>query len=215
MAMSLIPNPTLTDAGNPAKPTGSFGTEMLKYMNEEHNDLTQWALDLFDYCADDDLLDIGCGGGATLRSLSERISGGHLTGVDYSEISVALSKETNADLIAAGRMDIVEGSVADLPFGDDSFDKIITVESFYFWPDPVDSLKEVRRVLSCGGVFMLVSEIYERPDLTQHVRENIEKYHMNVPGIEEFKALFADAGFSECRINTKEKEFWIAVMGIK
>lgn len=38
--MSLIPNRELTDAGNPAKPEGRSGTEMLKYMNEEHMDLT-------------------------------------------------------------------------------------------------------------------------------------------------------------------------------
>ena len=43
--------------------------------------------------------------------------------------------------------EVLEGSVEALPFADDGFDKIITVESFYFWPDPQENLKEVRRVL--------------------------------------------------------------------
>ena len=100
--MSLIPNRTLTDAGNPAKPSGKAGADMLRYMNKEHSDLTIWALDLLDYGNTKCVLDVGCGGGATLRYLNERIPDGHLTGVDYSEVSVSLSKELNADLIANG-----------------------------------------------------------------------------------------------------------------
>ena len=213
--MSLKPNRKLTDAGNPAKPSGEAGADMLRYMNEEHSDLTLWALDLFDYNKDDRILDIGCGGGATLRNLAERVTDGHLTGVDYSDVSVALSKETNAELIESGRMEIVSGSVSELPFEDNVFNKVITVESFYFWPAPVESLKEVRRVLANDGIFLLVSEIYERPALTQHSRDNIKRYNMNVPGIEDFKKLFCDAGFSKTEIHTKDGEFWIAVMGNK
>ncbi|MBQ9360288.1 MAG: class I SAM-dependent methyltransferase [Lachnospiraceae bacterium] len=213
--MSLKPNRKLTDAGNPAKPAGEAGADMLRYMNEEHSDLTLWALDLFDYNKDDRILDIGCGGGATLRYLAERIEGGHFTGVDYSDVSVALSEETNAKHIAGGRMEIVSGSVSDLPFEDNTFNKAITVESFYFWPTPIESLKEVHRVLADNGVFLLVSEIYERPDLTQHSRDNIKRYNMNVPGIEEFKKLFHDAGFRKTEIHTKDGEYWIAVMGYK
>ena len=182
-------------------------------MNEEHSDLTLWALDLIDYNNISRILDIGCGGGATLRYLSERVTDCHLTGVDYSDVSVALSKEMNAALISAGQMDIVSGSVAALPFKAASFDRVVTVESFYFWPDPVESLKEVRRVLTPEGIFFLVSEIYERPDLTPHCRENISKYHMNVPGIDGFTSLFHSAGFSDVAIHTKDGEFWIAVEG--
>ena len=213
--MSLIPNKKLTDAGNPAKPTGKAGADMLRYMNEEHSDLTIWALDLFDYDNKDRVLDIGCGGGATLKLLHERIPDGHLTGVDYSDVSVTLSRKLNADLIAAGKMEIVAGSVTNLPFNNDSFNKIVTVESFYFWPDPVECLREVQRVLIPKGVFLLVSEIYERPDLTPHCRKNISKYNMNVPGIDEFTDLFDSAGFSRTTVHTKDGEFWIAVEGVK
>ena len=213
--MSLVPDRKLTDAGNPAKPAGSAGADMLRYMNEEHSDLTLWALNLLDYNNTDRVLDIGCGGGATLRYLYDRVPDGHLTGVDYSDVSVNLSKELNADLIASGRMEIISGSVADLPLKSDLFDKIVTVESFYFWPDPKECLKEVRRVLAPEGVFLLVSEIYERPDLTPHCRENIAKYNMYVPGMDEFTDLFYSAGFSSVTLHTKDDKFWIAVEGTK
>ena len=135
--------------------------------------------------------------------------------MDYAEASVALSKETNADAVAAGKMEIVSGAVQALPFSDATFTKAVTVESFYFWEDPVGSLSEVRRVLKDGGVFLLISEIYERDDLTAHIRDNIRKYDMNVPGKEEFLELFRAAGFSETILHTKDGEFWIAVEGRK
>ncbi len=213
--MSYEPRPELTDAGNPAKPEGAAGTEMLHYMNEEHADLTEWGLQLLSYEEHDRILDIGCGGGATLKRLTNLAPGGSFVGVDYAEASVALSRETNADAVAAGKMEIVSGAVQALPFSDATFTKAVTVESFYFWEDPVGSLSEVRRVLKDGGVFLLISEIYERDDLTAHIRDNIRKYDMNVPGKEEFLELFRAAGFSETILHTKDGEFWIAVEGRK
>lgn len=213
--MSLIPKPELTDTGNPARPEGKAGEEMLHYMNEEHADLTKWALSCLRYERNDRILDIGCGGGATLKRLSERLPEGKLFGVDYSEVSVALSKETNAGDIESGKTEILHGSVEKLPYEDSVFDKIVTVESFYFWPSPLENLKEVRRVLKAGGSFLLVSEIYEREDLTEHIRDNIRKYQMYVPGIGEFEQLFREAGFSQLILHTKDREFWVALEGIR
>ena len=39
----------VTDAGNPAKPTGIYGARMLRRMNRSHADVTNWALDLIDF----------------------------------------------------------------------------------------------------------------------------------------------------------------------
>lgn len=205
----------ITEAGNPAKPTGEAGTAMLQYMNEEHNDLTVWALNRLRYEATDKILDVGCGGGATLRRLRRYVPEGKLVGVDYSSVSVALSKETNADDVVAGKTEIIEASVEALPFADNSFDKIVTVESFYFWPSPQENLREVRRVLKPGGSFLLVTEIYERADFTEEIKENIRKFNMYVPGITELTQLFRNAGFSQIILSTKDREYWAAVEGIK
>lgn len=205
----------ITEAGNPAKPTGEAGTKMLKYMNEEHSNLTVWALSRLRFQKADRILDIGCGGGATLKRLAARSPEGKLTGADYSPVSVALSKETNAEEIASGRTEILEASVDDLPFADNTFDKIVTVESFYFWKDPVKGLSEVRRVLKSGGSFLLVTEIYEREDFTEEIKDNIQKFGMNVPGIPEFERLFREAGFSQTIIHTKDHEYWAAIEGVK
>lgn len=133
----------ITTAGNPARPTGEAGQQMLARMNESHAALTAWGLSHFHWRGDETVLDIGCGGGANLHRMSAHITTGHLTGVDYSATSVQTSRQTNADDIAAGKMTVCEGSVEALPFTDQTFDKITTVESFYFWPNPPETFETI------------------------------------------------------------------------
>ena len=205
----------ITAAGNPAKPTGEAGEQMLARMNESHGPLTAWGLSHFTWRGDETVLDIGCGGGANLKRMSDCVTTGHLTGVDYSETSVQTSRQTNEEAIKAGKMDISQGSVEKLPFADDSFDKITTVESFYFWPDPPENLKEVSRVLKKGGTFLLIAEIYERPDISPATRENIKHYNLYNPTPETFETIFCKAGFTAVTIHIAPKEGWICVEGKK
>ena len=203
----------ITRKGNPRKPQGEEGRLMLERMNDSHGAVTSWALEFFTFRGDEEVLDIGCGGGATLARLSEKITSGHLTGVDYSPVSVEMSGRTNREDVAAGKMRILEGSVEHLPFADGMFDRIITVESFYFWPDPVANLREVRRVLKQGGTFLLVADIYQKEGLGEETLKNIRAYEMNNPTREEFREMLEQAGFSEIQIHTKEGTDWICVEG--
>lgn len=205
----------VTRLGNPAKPTGEAGEEMLLRMNESHFAVTGWALEHWTTGENDFILDIGCGGGATLKRLSERVPSGRLFGIDYSPVSVALSKKTNAADIASGKTTITEGSVSALPFAENTFDKIVTVESFYFWQDPANDLREVLRVLKPGGRFLLVADIYGKDGLSERALENIRSYRMNNPTLDEFRSMFERAGFSETSLLTKNGTDWLCVDGVK
>ena len=205
----------VTEMGNPRKPEGEAGTMMLKRMNDSHAEVTEWAFSFLDIKPDDKILDVGCGGGAALARLSKFIDTGHLTGVDYSPVSVDTSREFNAEDIEKERMDIFEASVDALPFYDGSFDKVVTVESFYFWPHPVEDLGEVWRVLDDNGVFLLTADIYQKDDLSDRVRANIRKFDLTNPTPELFEEMFKEAGFSKVVIHTKEGTDWIAVEGHK
>lgn len=211
----MIQQKKITDAGNPAKPTGEDGEKMLARMNESHAALTAWGLSFFHWQGDEEVLDIGCGGGANLQRMSSHIKSGHLTGVDYAKTSVETSRQTNAADIAAGKMAVCEGSVEALPFADDSFDKITTVESFYFWPNPPENLKEVCRVLKEGGTFLLIAEIYDHPGLSEEVQENIKNYRLYNPTPETFETIFRAAGFSAVTVHIEDEHGWICVEGTK
>lgn len=206
---------SVTELGNPGKPHGSAGEEMLRGMNERHYAVTGWALDFLELLPESRVLDIGCGGGETLRRMTGYIKGGRLTGVDHSPLSVKMSAARNRESVDAGKMEIICASVSELPFEDDSFDRIITVESFYFWPDPENDLREVLRVLDSGGIFLITADIYGDADLSGEDRENIAKYGLFNPTIDEFRKLLENAGFREVKIHTKENTSWICAEGRK
>lgn len=204
---------SVTHAGNPAKPTGEAGAEMLARMNDSHAAVTEWGLSHLCIAPDAAVLDIGCGGGATLHRLSQRAPQGHITGVDYSPVSVACSRAFNESAIKRGQMEVVQGSVEALPFAEGNFDIITTVESFYFWPNPQENLREVRRVLKEGGTFALIADIYENGQLSDKTRENIALYHLYNPTKAEFETLFRQAGFRNITLHTREGEAWITICG--
>lgn len=203
----------ITRIGNPAKPTGTEGRMMLERMNQSHSGLTDWAIGFWKLSGNERVLDIGCGGGGALKKISELLPDGSLFGVDYSEVSVGLSIDTNRMDIESGKMRIVQGSVENLPFENDSFDRIITVESFYFWPNHEENLKEVLRVLSPGGSFLLAADIYNKPGLSKEAQESVESYGLFNPTAAEFKELFEKAGFADVMVHTLDTADWICVEG--
>ena len=118
----------ITESGNPRKPEGEDGKKMLERMNESHHNVTGCPFPLGD-SGKRQHSDIGCGGGAALSRMAEHVTDGHLTGIDYSPVSVETSRATNAESVATGKMEILEGSVEKLPFEAETFDKIVTVGS--------------------------------------------------------------------------------------
>lgn len=204
---------SITQLGNPGNPTGQYGKLMLADMNEHHLPVTTWGLSHWTVNPNDTILDIGCGGGRTIHTLSQNVTSGKVYGVDYSETALECAAEYNAAEIAANKVKVINASVECLPFSDQTFDKIVTVESFYFWPSPVDNLREVRRVLKIGGTFLLIADIHGDADLTEHEMENIARYNLFNPTKAEFEELFKQAGFSEITIHTKDGTNWICVEG--
>ena len=206
---------SITELGNPRKPQGDAGIEMLMGMNQHHYAVTGWALGFFEFSDNDTALDIGCGGGETLHRLSESIKNGKIYGVDYSEVSVRLSTERNKTDVESGKVSVQDASVEALPFDDCFFDKIITVESFYFWPDPAENLKEVYRVLKNGGRFLIVADINGDACLDEEDIEGIRKYGLFNPTLEQFRQLLTGAGFRNVVIHTKDGEKCVCAEGNK
>ena len=215
MAVDNRTEDEITISGNPGRPVGEDGAHMLERMNESHSGVTDWALGFFRFGDTDRVLDIGCGGGAALGKMSRRVPSGQLFGIDHSPVSVGTSEKNNAGDIASGKMRIISGTVEKMPFPDDSFDKVLTVESFYFWPEPEKDLREVLRVTKRGGTFLLVADIYGRKDLSEKAKANIARYSLFNPTPEEFRVLLEGAGFTDVRIHLEEKEGWICAEGHK
>ena len=143
---------------NTRKPAGLGGKAMLAMMNLGHRSLAEWGLSFLPPSADAAVLDCGCGGGANIQALLNRYPNGHVSGIDYSSVSVEASRTRNQKAIAAGRCEITQASVEQLPFADRTFDLITAFETVYFWPGPAHCFEEIFRVLKPGGTFLICNE---------------------------------------------------------
>ena len=144
-------------------PSGLFGKKFAKVMNKGHAALAEWGLSNTKLKVDMDILDVGCGGGANINNFTKVVTKGKVFGVDYSAASVEASKEVNKEFINSGRVEIHHCSVSELPFDENTFDLVSSFESYYFWPDLLNDLKEIYRVLKINGVLLLVNEGFELP----------------------------------------------------
>jgi ubiquinone/menaquinone biosynthesis C-methylase UbiE len=141
-------------------PSGLLGKRVVRAMNMSHSAMTDWGLQQVMIPKNAAILDIGCGGGRTVRKLAALAPEGKVIGLDYSAASVAVSRDTNAQEIQEGRVQIEQGSVTALPFPDHTFDVVTAVETHYYWPDLPANVREVLRVLKTGGTFALIAEAY-------------------------------------------------------
>jgi ubiquinone/menaquinone biosynthesis C-methylase UbiE len=130
-------------------------------MNISHSEMTDWGLSHITIGKKDTILDVGCGGGGTIRKLAGIATEGKVYGIDYSEQSVRISRRTNRRLEESGHVEIRQGSVSSLPYPDAMFDLVTAVESHYFWPDLVSDMKELFRVLKPGGMLVMMGGEYK------------------------------------------------------
>ena len=185
---------------NARKPVGELGDKLLDRMNESHESLAQWGVSHLDISKDDVILDIGCGGGVNVERFLQ-MTENKVYGLDYSEIAVEKSTKLNQDAIDEGRCEVIQGSVSELPFEDNTFDivtfDIVTgFETVYFWPDFVNDCKEVRRVLKDDGIMFICNEaIPDEEDERQ--KELIDLLDMKIFSADDFDEYLREAGFSD------------------
>jgi ubiquinone/menaquinone biosynthesis C-methylase UbiE len=180
---------------NARKPVGELGDKLLDRMNESHESLAQWGVSHLDISKDDVILDIGCGGGVNVERFLN-MTENKVYGLDYSEIAVEKSTKLNQDAIDEGRCEVIQGSVSELPFEDNTFDIVTGFETVYFWPDFVNDCKEVRRVLKDEGIMFICNEaIPDEEDERQ--KELIDLLDMKIFSEDEFDEYLREAGFSD------------------
>lgn len=191
-----------------ARPKGSLGRVMLSFMNYSHAPLTSWGLSLVDIQDGWTMLDIGCGGGFTIRRLLKRSKDAKVYGIDISDESVAKAQKVNADVLDK-QVFIVQGSAEKLPYEDEKFDLVTAVETVYFWPNLPGCMQEVRRVLKPGGHFAILVEVVDSDSKWTNVVEGMTAY---TP--EQLKQLLDDAGFTQTEIHRK-KPTYATILGVK
>lgn len=193
---------------NTRRPEGFGGKLMVSMMNLGHAALAKWGLQHLEVPEGAAVLDCGCGGGANIKKLLEKAAQGSVKGIDYSEVSVEKSRSLNASAISAGRCEIMQANVAQLPFEDNSFDLVTAFETVYFWPELPACFREVGRVLRPGGTFFICNECGEDNKWTDIVSG------MKIYTADELTQVLTKAGFTDIVMH-KNNKGWLCATARK
>jgi ubiquinone/menaquinone biosynthesis C-methylase UbiE len=197
------------------KPEGLFGRFVGTLMNRGHAKVRCWGLSHVSVEPHATVLDIGCGGGAALSDMALLFPGSKLYGIDYSQDMVSLATRVNKKLIKKGRIEINHGTVSSLPFSDNTFDLATAFEAYYFWPDLIYDLQEIRRVLKPGGTLLIVNEVYEDEKFHDRNKRWAAWADMHLHSPEGYRDLLTASSYLDIEIDEIPEKNWIAASGKK
>ncbi|MBR0151121.1 MAG: class I SAM-dependent methyltransferase [Synergistaceae bacterium] len=198
---------------NAGKPAGFMGRVMIWGMNIFHARVAHWALSRLNIPEPVQIAELGCGGGRNIRDLLDKYPASHVTGLDYSPLSLEKARAFNRKMISAGRCEVIEGDVSAMPFEDGRFDLATAFETIYFWPGLVRCFDEVRRVLKTGGHFVIVSESDGSDKPSQWFNSVIDAMNLYTP--DDIENALRSAGFKEIHTEHHEAQPWIVVTAMK
>ena len=198
---------------NTGKPQGMMGKIVVAMMNRGHAGIAGWGFSHLELRGDERVLDCGCGGGANIAVFLRKLPAGHVTGLDYAPVSVEKAREVNAAAISAGRCNVVQGNVMELPFDDAAFDIVTAFETVYFWPELARSFAEMHRVLKSGGIFMITNEASGKTKAHEKWLKIVD--NMSVYTGEELETLLRGAGFARVVIDEDVKNDRLNVRAYK
>lgn len=186
-------------AQNLANPQGEKGIEIGEMMNTSNIGMTSESIRTLLIEDDEAILEIGHGNAGHLKTILDKAKNIRYTGIDISETMHNEARKLNKEFEIQADFVLYEGEK--LPFQDKTFDKIFTVNTVYFWKEPVVFLNEIYRVLRDNGTFVLTfgqREFMEKLPFTQ--------YNFTLYSNEEMEEVVSESHFKRMKISEKEEE---------
>ena len=178
-----------------AHPRGLLGEVVACAMAYDTARVNRIALDYLRVEPAEAILELGFGSGRALLQVAARALDGFVAGIDPSEIMVRHAKFRNGRYIRRGKMVLQLGEAAHIPYPDERFDKALAVHVLYFWRDPRKELREIRRVLRKGGLFLLGFRPKDDPAVVAQAPATVYTLHT----IADVKELLEESGYEDVR----------------
>ena len=184
------------------KPSGIVGQVIAKIWTSYFKKLSLWTIKQTTIIDNSRVLEIGYGGGSTIKNLLALNKHLEIHGIDISKESYQVAKRINSDAIQNGDVHLRIGNVDALPYQNDYFDLVFAIQTHIFWKDLKESFQEIYRVMSNHSTLIIASE-----------KEKI-KYHMTDYGTSsELRQLLTSIGFS--KIEERQNHKWVLYIVIK
>jgi tocopherol O-methyltransferase len=166
------------------------------------------------------ILDVGCGIGGSSLYLAEKF-GATATGITLSPVQAHRATERAQAAGIAAHFQVADA--LQMPFADNSFDLVWSLESGEHMPDKVKFLQECQRVLKPGGTFIFVTwchrETIDRPltpDEQKHLEDIYQVYCLPyVISLSEYQSIMQRLNFQNLETadwSTAVAPFWNVVI---
>jgi ubiquinone/menaquinone biosynthesis C-methylase UbiE len=166
-----------------AKPMGFWGRIIARIRAIAHRAIYKNVASVLNLQPEDDYLEIGFGSGSFMKSYASHVQ--NIAGLDYSEDMVRLATRYNRKRIKACTAEFKQGEVSSLPWGDGRFTVVLSMDSFFFFLKPIESLKEIHRVLRPGGRLVIGLSLHAK----DHTKD-VKKYGIRLDTGKGMQAMF-------------------------
>lgn len=154
------------------------------------------------------ILDVGCGIGGSTLYLSDKFAAS-ATGITLSPVQASRAKERAIEAKLSERVEFQVADAQAMPFADNTFDLVWSLESGEHMPDKTQFLKECYRVLKSNGTLILATWCH-RPtnslagELTANEKKHLEQIYKvyclpYVISLPEYESIALDLGFQSLR----------------
>ncbi len=132
-------------------------------MERHHLNITEKTIGLMNLRPGERVLDLGCGAGWATRLLARLVGDGpegfgQVIGVDVSDEMIRRARAASADF---ENILYVWGSAQQIPWEENFFDKVLSVESFYYYLDQERALAELFRVMAPHARLFILINLYK------------------------------------------------------
>ena len=155
------------------KPSGIFGRFFMSRIFDKGNlELNSFVKETMAIKKSDRILEIGCGTGSLLKIIANELENGIVEGIDFSKTMISIAKKKNKRNISKKKAIIRLGNFDELQFKSNSYDKILSVNTIYFWKNPVMTISKAFCLLKANGMMVLgfhSKEEMEKMDLDENI----------------------------------------------
>jgi ubiquinone/menaquinone biosynthesis C-methylase UbiE len=152
------------------RPHGILGVQVGEKMNEGNRLMNLETINQLEAKSDDHILEIGMGNGFFVRNIVKDKAIKY-SGCDFSEAMVSESIMRNRQLVKNGVAQFILANANSLPYASERFEKVLTVNTIYFWDNIKIILSEVKRVLKNNGILIISlrpQSIMDNLPITKH-----------------------------------------------
>ena len=208
----MLNNFTKYVAGNFRNPNGFGGKIATIIMNIINKNQYNTVLKNIDIKPTDVVLDIGFGNGYLIKKIFEENINAEIYGIEISMDMLNRVTTRNKQKINNGALKLSLENINKTSFKDNLFDKIYTVNTFYFWDELDKCFSEIKRTLKPNGIF--INALYSKKHLDQII---FSKYGFNKYTIEEIEIITEKNGLRiiETIEIVKNKSYCIISKNIK